>query len=133
MAADIPKIEFTPPGGSLTTITFEFPPRDDDYARERLRVRGRSTTTGDGTVQYITNHIENERFHRFTHVTTGIKDSFKSFFVTHFSKGRSFTYFQDKDEAATGVFTISPQQGRIFQATPMGSKWRFDMRFRKVE
>ena len=130
--SDIAKFEYTPPGGSLTTVTMEFPPQGSDYKKKRLRAEGRTSDTADGTVQYITNHTEESRFLRFTHVTTAIKDDFETMFNDHVKLGRSFTFFEDKDAAATGVYTISRQQGRVFEPDPMGTKWKFTFRFRRT-
>ena len=70
---------------------------------------------------------------RFTHVTTAIKDDFETMFNDHVKLGREFTFFEDKDAGATGTYTISRQQGRVFEPDPMGTKWKFNFRFRRIQ
>lgn len=136
MALDyIPAIEYTPPGGSLTTITFVYPPVGLDAEKMRLRAVQRVSTSASGVQQ--TSHSYNEKVLNPTlsHITSALKDSVETFLTTHAMLGREFDYYvHGTDEAGSKETVTLSREGRIirFDKMAIADLYRFTLRMRKA-
>ena len=136
MALDyIPAIEYTPPGGSLTTITFEYPPAGFDAEKRRLRAEQRVSTSASGVQQTSHNYNEEVLGPTFSHITKTIKDEIETFLLTHAMLGREFDYYvHGTDEAGSKKTVTLAREGRIISIEKMAPAdvYRFTLRMRKV-
>ena len=96
MANLIPKIEY---GTTPTTIEFEYPPKGKDPFGKKIRTKSQLGESANGETQtsFLANIQTNEFV--FSYVSKTIIDALETFYLTHASRGLTFKYFFDKDEA----------------------------------
>jgi hypothetical protein len=119
-------------------IEFELPPKKDPIG-EQPKWTGSVAISKSGLTQYMEDFIEIETKLEFSHITQAIKDKFEFFLLTHCLGGRSFSYFQDKNEAASEMivekndaytsptFKIITRKGAGFSFL-----WGFKLEMRRV-
>ncbi len=136
MALDyIPAIEYTPPGGSLTTITFEFPPSGFDAKVRRIRAVQRVSTSANGVQQTSQNYNEEVLNPNFSHITSALKEETETFLLTHGMLGREFDYYvHGTDEPSSKLTVTLAREGRIVRLEKMAvaDVFKFTLRMRKV-
>ena len=129
----IPKIVF---GTGPTTIAFDFPNKKDPFGLELKHV-GKTTVAKSGNTQTITDHILQNNSITFSHVSESIKISLENFFKTHAFLGKSFSYFEDKDDPTTErTVIIDPRAFRakfkVLTRKGVGFLWEVKIKIREV-
>ncbi len=120
MANFVPKIEYTPDGGSPTTITFDLPPEEDNLNQD-TRGANRRTISNNGTVQ-VQNNYEEDRFQvNFVFLSQALVDSLRTFMETHALKGEEFKYFEHSDEVEFFTVTLQNFEFRPRRLAPDGA------------
>ncbi len=124
----IPKIEFTPPGGSLTTIQFEFPPKGFDPEGITVDGKGRVTESANGVFQTSLNYIEERREVVFSMLTDTLRGELDTFMKTHALKGFSFDYFPHGEEISTKITVELTKRGRNYSPRKEVPSSRFEFK-----
>ena len=119
MANFIPRIVYDPGGGDVT-IDFDLPPEGDNL-RERERANIRRTISTNGTTQHQFNYTEQRIAPRFVFLTQTLVDSLRTLFETHAIQGKSFKYYEHKDEVTFITVTLDRFQFQPRRVIPDGS------------
>lgn len=119
-------------------IEFELPPKRDPLGEDTKFV-GTTTTSKSGATQTITDYIEKTFKVNFSHISQTLKDEFDNFLITHALLGKSFSYFEDKNEPTSEQIVEKEDNYRSPKykiiTRKRGGKdflWEFTFQFRRV-
>ena len=135
MAFDyVPKIVYTPAGGSPTTIEFDYPPPGYDSEGITVSSVGRVTEAASGKQQTLFLYSEEERAVTFEMITASLKDAFIVFMKTHALLGGAFDFYPHKTEAGSVVTVTLSRRGRSFKQPKIApaERYRVSLLMRRV-
>ena len=131
MAHNIPKIEY---GGFIpTVITFDYPPIEE--GNESLDAKERVTVSLSGKRQVLVDYVEAVRNLKFSFLSESLKESLKTFFLTHAYLGNSFKYYDDKNSSEYKTYELSTLQftpKKVGIVTANTYRWEVPFKFRRV-
>lgn len=133
MSDFVPKIEYS--SGPIITVEFDIPPERDPL-RERIVTSQRTTTSNNGTVQTQFNYNEEIISPRFRGLSKTIADLLRTFYLDWGSRGREFSWFEDKDSVSFRTVTLDRFEIDIERDIPRGLgndfRYKIDLRMRRV-
>lgn len=121
-------------------ITFELPPAKDPLG-EDAKFIGTDSVSRSGLIQTVEDHIELTNKVNFSHIKQSLKDEFNTFLTTHCLQGKSFSYFEDKEESTSELIVRrapryrSPKYKIMTTRSKTSGKnfvWKFTLEFRRV-
>ena len=119
----IPKIVY---GTGPTTISFRYPPAEDDG--EELKPNNKVTTSQSGVDQVSTNFIEAIRKLKFELLDESEYTALELFFRTHAALGKDFKFYEHATEAGFLTYTLDK-----FGFKPKRRVWKVDQFLYDVE
>jgi hypothetical protein len=115
-------------------VEYDLPPEGDNL-RERERGNVKRTVSTNGSLQHQFNYREEIINPKFTLVTQAILDTTRTFMETHALEGKSFKYFESKDEASFRTVTLNKfefRPARVFPNDSGGFFYDFDLTLRRT-
>ena len=128
----IPKIEYNNPP---ITIEFEFPP-ENDFRDQNWNSNSTENRSSNGNTQVTVNYIENVSSLEFTFITEAIKLQLDTFFSTWALHGKSFNYYEDKNNPTFKTVTLTSRTFKpeiLFPSNVLGEYYyKFKMGIKNV-
>lgn len=130
MAYLIPKLSYGFPG---TTITFTYPPSQDDG--EQFDAKEKTTTALNGTRWTFVDYIEVKRKVTLSFLTDSQVEALRTFYLNWASKGEFFAWYDDKDVAQLKNYQLDKNSFTLKKITsngPTSFLWELTLEMRRV-
>lgn len=124
----IPKLVY-----GATTIEFTYPPAKDNG--EAIDAKEKTTVSLDGTRWVQVDYTEATRKVVLSFLSDAQITALRTWYTTHASKGLSFNWYEDKDEAGFEEYELARNSFAPEKVVPVGVNsflWAVTLEFRRV-